>query len=135
MGEIGESGAGVADKANSIWNTATNWLTPSDNIEQQDLNIDTGQILAAHRAMLLSADRAALLLSGDLVSTIRAFFLSHSSLLPELVIAEERGLCHILRLQGDEQDVVRKELAVRCAALIAFYLSDEFKQISTPTES
>jgi hypothetical protein len=85
-------------------------------------------LLAAHRAMQLTADRAGLLLCGDLRSAIRAIFCSRAEYRAELPIAEHFGLAEALTRSDQRGEIVFQDLAIRIAALIAFYLSPEYRQ-------
>jgi hypothetical protein len=87
-------------------------------------------LLAAHRAMQLTADRAGLLFAGDLRSAIRAIFRSRAEYRAELPIAEHYGLAEALTRadhRGEPGSVVFQDLAIRIAALIAFFLSSEHR--------
>jgi hypothetical protein len=87
-------------------------------------------LLAAHRAMQLTADRAGLLFAGDLRSAIRAIFRSRAEYRAELPIAEHYGLAEALTRadhRGEPGSVVFQDLAIRIAALIAFFLSPEHR--------
>jgi hypothetical protein len=85
-------------------------------------------LLAAHRAMQLTADRAGLLLCGDLRSAIRAIFRSRAEYRAELPIAEHFGLAEALTRSDQRGEILFQDLAIRIAALIAFYLSPEYRQ-------
>lgn len=85
-------------------------------------------LLAAHRAMQLTADRAGLLLCGDLQSAIRAIFRSRAEYRAELPIAEHFGLAEALTRSDQRGEILFQDLAIRIAALIAFYLSPECRE-------
>ena len=85
----------------------------------------------------MSTARAALLMSADLVATVRAMFLVHSRLAAELMVAERVGLRAALGRRGPDGAPILPEMTFRIAALIAFYLSDEYTALSqalSPTE-
>lgn len=84
-------------------------------------------LLAAHRAMQLTADRAGLLLCGDLRSAIRAMFLSRAAYRAELPVAEHYGLATTLARSDHRGEILFQELAIRVAALVAFSLSPEHR--------
>jgi hypothetical protein len=84
-------------------------------------------LLAAHRAMQLTADRAGLLLCGDLRSAIRSIFRSRAEYRAELPIAEHFGLAEALTRSDQHGEIVFQDLAIRIAALIAFYLAPEYR--------
>ncbi|HEY2410360.1 MAG TPA: hypothetical protein VGI10_30350 [Polyangiaceae bacterium] len=82
------------------------------------------ELLSAHRITQLSADRAGLLLSGDLRATLRALLLvrpDYRALLNELESAElPRDLL------ARPASPMLADLIVRSAALLTFYLSDDY---------
>jgi hypothetical protein len=80
--------------------------------------------------MQLTADRAALLMSADPVSTVRAMCLVHSRLAAELMVAERVGLRSALSRRGPDGAPILPDLTIRIAALLAFYLSDEYTTLS-----
>jgi hypothetical protein len=84
-------------------------------------------LLAAHRAMQLTADRAGLLFAGDLRSAIRAIFRSRAEYRAELPIAEHYGLAEALTRSDHHGEILFQDLAIRVAALIAFFLSPEHR--------
>lgn len=84
-------------------------------------------LLAAHRAMQLTADRAGLLFAGDLRSAIRAIFRSRAEYRAELPIAEHYGLAEALTRSDHRGEILFQDLAIRIAALIAFFLSPEHR--------
>jgi hypothetical protein len=80
--------------------------------------------------MQLSADRAGLVVCGDPRAAIRAMFMVHPAYLSLWPLVGSHGLrttvTRELR-QDDERERKRLEdLAVRVAALLSFYLSDEY---------
>jgi hypothetical protein len=82
------------------------------------------ELLASHRITQLSADRAGLLLAGDLGAALRALLLvrpDYRALLGEL---ESSTLGHGLLTRGPSPMLT--DLIVRCAALLAFYLSEDY---------
>jgi hypothetical protein len=85
-------------------------------------------LLAAHRAMQLTADRAGLLLCGDLRSAIGSIFRSRAEYRAELPIAEHFGLAEALTRSDQRGEILFQDLAIRIAALIAFYLSPECRE-------
>lgn len=87
------------------------------------------KLVAAHRVMQLTADRAGLLLSSDLGAAVRSMFLSSHTYRPELPVAERHGLLATLSRRDDDEEMVFQDLAVRVAALVAFYLSDDYSRL------
>ncbi|MEL6346660.1 MAG: hypothetical protein AAFV53_26340 [Myxococcota bacterium] len=135
IGKIGEAaGDTISDltgKVDGVKETAEKLMPakPPTPREAGDIGLDAERILATHRAMQLTADRAALVLSGDLSGTLRSMFLMHSRLSPELSVAERAGLHAALARTGPDRRPLLPDLTVRAAALIAFYLSDDYDRL------
>ncbi len=87
------------------------------------------ELVAAHRVMQLTADRAGLLLCGDLASAVRAMLLVRRDYRAELARAEAAGIEPVLARRSDDGRILFQDLAVRVAALIAFYLSDDWPRL------
>ena len=94
---------------------------------------DNSQVIAAHRAMQLSADRAGLLVCGDPRAAIRSMFTIHPAYLSMWPLVGSHGLRTTVTREirnDDERERKRLEdLAVRVAALLSFYLSDEYAML------
>ena len=90
------------------------------------LGIDERELVVAHRAMQLSADRAGLLLCGDIRGALRSILATTPQGRGELAVAEEHGLNTALSRRGPKGELVNQELAIRIASLLRFYLSDEY---------
>lgn len=103
--------------------------------ERGSLGVDEQKLIAAHRVMQLTADRAGLVLCGDIRSAVRAVFLTSARYLPELSIAEEQGLGVALQRRDPEGQMLHQELAIRVGALIRFYLEEEYAQMRTQLAS
>jgi hypothetical protein len=126
-GKVAQSGADAVDTATGALTglrAAANRLLPSDG--EGDLNIEQARLVVAHRLMQLTADRVGLLLSGDLGAAIRAMFLTGTRLQPELRVACAQGLQTTLSRKDADGAPILPYLTIRCAALIAFWLSDEY---------
>ncbi len=130
IGEAAGSAVGAASGHMSTASEAASRLRPAPSPRQTDVGLESDQVLAAHRTMQLTADRAALLLSGDPIATVRAMCLVHSRLVPELLVAERVGLRAALQRRGPDGALILSELTLRIAALVAFYLSDEYTALS-----
>lgn len=131
LSALGDTSA-ITDNLGRLFLPSTTAAAP---LAHGDVGLDANRVLAAHRAMQLTADRAALLLSGDdLAATLRTPFLLHSRLLPELAIAERIGLHAALARRGPDGRLLLPDLAVRTAALVAFLLSDDHRALSITTE-
>ena len=74
--------------------------------------------------MQITADRAGLFV--DLGAAIRTMFLVQSRLRPELAVAERLGLTDALGRTDADGTPLLGDLAVRIAALTAFWLSDDY---------
>ena len=97
--------------------------------ERGSLGVDEQKLIAAHRVMQLTADRAGLVLSGDIRAAVRALFLTSTRYLPELAIAEEHGLGTALQRRDPDGQMLHQELAIRIGALIRFYLEEDYVQM------
>lgn len=106
----------------------TRWRAKLAGRDALSLANDNTQVIAAQRVMQLSADRAGLLVCGDPRAAIRAMFAVHPSYLSSWPLVGSHGLRTALtRELSDEDEHDRLEdLAVRVAALLSFYLSDEY---------
>ncbi|MFT5583981.1 MAG: hypothetical protein ACI9VR_001565 [Cognaticolwellia sp.] len=97
--------------------------------ERGTLGVDEQKLIAAHRVMQLTADRAGLVLSGDIRASVRAVFLTSARYLPELAIAEEHGLGTALARRDPKGQMLHQDLAIRIGALIHFYLEEDYAQM------
>jgi hypothetical protein len=95
--------------------------------KEQMVAATNDKLIAAHRVMQLTADRAGLLLAGDLGAAIRAIFLSNHEYLAELPVVERHGLAKALSRRDDEGEILYQDLAVRVCALISFFLSEDYR--------
>ena len=86
-------------------------------------------LVAAHRVMQLTADRAGLLFARDLGAAIRSMFLVSHDYVSELPTVERYGLLPSLSRRGEHGDILYQDLAIRIAALIGFYLSDDYARL------
>ena len=82
-------------------------------------------LVAAHRLMQMSADRAGLLLSGDLQSSLRALLLVRPDTRTLLDAIVERDLVSVL-IETEGDSALRADLVVRVAALLDFYVAEEY---------
>lgn len=103
--------------------------------ERGSLGVDEQKLIAAHRVMQLTADRAGLVLAGDIRASVRAVFLTSTRYLPELAIAEEHGLGDALKRRDPEGQMLHQELAIRIGALIRFYLEEDYVQMRAQLRS
>jgi hypothetical protein len=89
------------------------------------------ELVAAHRVMQLTADRAGLLLAGDLRSAVRGLLLLRRDHRQLLIEADRDGLDAVLARRDPGGTIEHQDLAIRVAALIAFYLSDDYEKLRT----
>ncbi len=95
-----------------------------------EIGKEQSELVAIHRVMQLTADRAGLLIAGDLVSAVRALFLIQRSTRDELALAQRHGLLASLSRRDDDGQLLHQDLAVRTAALVSFWLDDEYAELS-----
>ncbi len=109
------------------------WRKKLSKRDSHSLVSDNSQLIAAHRAMQLSADRAGLLVCGDPEAAIRAMFAVNPAYLSSWPLVVSHGLRAALTRELRDDDPRERErledLAVRVAALLSFYLSDEYAQL------
>lgn len=128
------SGADAVGKAQGVTGGVT---TAMDKVREytgaqgrsRTLGVDQRKLVVAHRVMQLTADRAGLLLCGDIRASVRAVFITGSDSLPELPVAEQHGLERALSRRGPEGEILHQDLAIRIGALLAFYLSDDYARL------
>lgn len=87
------------------------------------------ELVAAARVMQLTADRAGLLLCGDLRAAIRAMLLVRSDHKEELAVAERDGIEVVLAERRGDGVMVHQDLAIRVAALVSFQLSEDYARL------
>lgn len=84
------------------------------------------QLLAASRLMQFTADRAGLLLSGDLKSAVRAILITGKSNFEYLNEISEKGLYNFLTEQNSDETFKHQDMAVRLTNLFSFYISEDY---------
>ena len=89
------------------------------------LSLVNENLLTAHRLMQMSADRAGLVLCGDLKASLRGLFLLRPDYRALLEAMEQRDLVQVLLL-GDGQEAMRADLLVRVAALLEFHAGEDY---------
>ena len=131
LGKLGDAAAGTLDVATGAANRITALTTTEGTRETVDTDIspDDRRLIAAHRVMQITADRAGLVLCGDLGAAVRAMFLLQSRLRPELTVAERVGLSDALGRRDPSGAPLLPGLSVRIAALAAFWLSDDYARL------
>ena len=84
-------------------------------------------LVAAHRLMQMSADRAGLVLSGDLRSSLRGLLLVRPDTRAVLEAMAERDAVSVLLDSNHEiEPALRADLIVRIAALLHFFVGDDY---------
>jgi hypothetical protein len=92
------------------------------------------ELVAAHRVMQLTADRAGLLLADEIGSAVRAMLLVRSDYRELVAALHKDGLDALLSRRTPDGKIAYQDLSVRIAALFAFYLSDEYERLRTELE-
>jgi hypothetical protein len=69
------------------------------------------------------------LLSGNAVAALRALLLIRHDYTELLSAASSEGLATVLSRRDDDGRVTHQELAIRVAALLSFYLSDDYDSL------
>ena len=93
----------------------------------QELSIHPEELIAAHQLMQLSADRAALVFSGDIHSALRAIFLMYRDKRVHLSALEDRE--SLASWMEHPQYAPTIQFRIRLASLISFYLSLEYERM------
>jgi hypothetical protein len=96
--------------------------TPHDSV----LSRINEELVAAHRLMQLTADRAGLLLVQDPVAAVRAMMLVRLDYGERLQKMQDVALGELLGERDPRGRIAYQDLAVRIAAMLSFYLSDDF---------
>ncbi len=94
--------------------------------ESEGLGAAVEELVAAHRVMQLTADRAGLLLAGDLACSLRALLSVNPDYRPLLDRALHTNLENALAERNVDGNLVNQAAAIRAASLISFYLSDDY---------
>lgn len=97
------------------------------------------KLIAAHRVMQLTADRAGLLLAADLGAALRAIFKSTHAYLAELPVVERHGVAKALSRRDEAGEIIHQDLAIRVSSLISFFLSEDYRflraRMTTPPKA
>lgn len=99
--------------------------TPEPSEAPSALSHINEHLVAAHRLMQMSADRAGLVLSGDLRASLRGMLLVRPDTRALLDAMVERGLVTAL-LDSEIDTALQRDLLVRVAALFHFFESDDY---------
>jgi len=104
-------------------------LLPARSQEQAALGSRNEELIAAHRLVQLSADRAGLVAAGDLSAALRAMLLTRADYRELLDAAAHAGLWRALAERRHTSSAFA-DLVVRVRALVAFYLSHDFDAVA-----
>ena len=117
----------ITSKSKNIFETTTQAVNLFKNIAKKDSEQERKQeLIAISRILMLTADRAGLLFTGDLKSAIRSIFITSKTYINEFPTVERYGINEFL-LKKDNKDLYKHhDLAIRFASLFAFYFSDEY---------
>lgn len=131
LGKLADVGSGAIDAATGAAGRVRGLTAVSEPQPEvgADISPDDRRLLAAHRVMQITADRAGLVLCGDLGAAIRAMFVLQTRLRAELDVAERVGLAEALRRKSVDGRPLLPGLSVRVAALAAFWLSDDYARL------
>lgn len=86
-------------------------------------------LIAAHRMMQLTADRAGLLCSGDLGACILAMWKLRPESVAYLEVLRTKGVSAAAQALSQEDDDLWRSLSTRAAALTAFAWSEEYQEL------
>jgi hypothetical protein len=93
---------------------------------QAAISSSNEQLVAAHRVMQLTSDRAGLVLCGQIQAALRGMFLTYPSYQAELALIERHGLPTALGRRDEAGALRYQDLSIRAAALLSFYLSEDY---------
>lgn len=100
-------------------------LRANEKPSRGSLSHEGSELVAAHRVMQFTADRAGLLLATSPTAAIRAMFAGHPASLAKWALVRRRPLAEVL-LRGEDASARDQLLAVRVAAMLAFFVSSDF---------
>ncbi len=83
-------------------------------------------LLAASRIMQYTADRAGVLFAGDIYSAVKSLFVSNKNYVSLWKEIEETNLHQFLLQTGDDGNYKHQDIALRLAAMLSFYMSDDY---------
>jgi hypothetical protein len=104
-------------------------VRPASGENEDVISTLNEHLVVAHRVMQLSADRAGLVLAQDVRPALRAMLLIRHDYRAEIPSMERKGLATVLGVRAEDGHMAYQDLAVRIAALLSFYLSDEFVRL------
>ena len=119
MGQITGKGKELVEMATAAANIYKTKNTAEGYDRQQEL-------LAASRIMQLTADRAGLVLCGDLQAAIHSILICSKTYRNEFDVIKRYGIMDLILKQSTDSKYVHQDLAIRLAALCSFYLSEDY---------
>ncbi len=119
---------GGAKTVRERWKDRAEMDTPGKPADE-GLGTAQEELVATARVMQLTADRAGLILAGDLRAAIRAMLLVRRDHMEELATAEREGIEAVLAQRRDDGVMLHQDLAIRVAALVSFLLSDDYVRL------
>ncbi len=135
LGKIAKQATGIAQTVGDIQGyishvgtvaTSAKDFYGHDKSADENTQEEARNLIGAFREMRLTADRAGLIISGNLKAAVRAIFKSDPKYGPLLPQAEKQGLKAFLGQSDNKGNLIHQELAIRLAALFSFYLSQEY---------
>jgi len=113
----------IYDTANKISSYyKENYKTNSKTKKEQKL-------LAALRLMQHTADRAGLVISGDIKSAVRAMFLTGKYNYMYFDEVKNTSLHKFILKKDSDETYIHQEIALRIAHLFSFYISDSYSKV------
>jgi hypothetical protein len=100
--------------------------------EEPAIGKDSSELIAAHRVMQYTADRAGLLSCRSPEAAVRAILATHPAHLVQASLARRHPLVDVLARPADAEEQERaRNLSLRIAALLAFALSEDYERLVT----
>jgi len=119
----------IADKSKNVILTTSEALGVMKKIAPKDSKEKYQNFVALSRMMQITADRAAISVTGDISSAVRSVFLQSKELKDYLPTIQKYGLNNFLLQKDNQGNYIYQNLAVRFASLFSFYLSDEYEKV------
>jgi hypothetical protein len=98
-----------------------------DPLETRSLSPQNERLIAAHRLMQLTAERAGVVVADDLLAALRAMLLVRRDYETLARQVRESSLVQVLEAHTRAGEASYYDLTMRVAALIAFWLSKEYE--------
>ncbi len=120
---ISQNSKGIISATNQAVELYTSKISKEKDIDKEK------QLMATSRVLQLTADRTALIFTGELNAAIRAMFLVSKRYYTELSVVEKYGLREFLLKKNEDNSFQHQNFAIRLANLFAFYLSSEYDNL------